>query len=342
MSAGRIGALDGWRAVSAALVIVSHLFFGTFDGLGNLGVQIFFVISGFVICRSLIREKAATGAVSLVGFYVRRGLRILPPLAFYVGSIALLSRLDFVSDYSAGVIRALTFTCNFRNAGCGGWLGAHTWSLSAEEQFYLLIPAAFSMFGRFRRAALSVAAICLPLIVLAMYAFQLGVYAKFLAEFVSIGFGVACALNEATVRRFAKNISSPGAWIAVSCMIGISLFSGSRTATAIQVIFLAPLIAALLFRTIEATSPLEKFLNSRVASVVGKASYTLYLWQQLATFPAVSGYIWISIWALAACILFSLASFYLVENRLIELGRKRSERLSRTPIDDVKAVRAGS
>ncbi|MGH9552321.1 MAG: acyltransferase family protein [Terriglobales bacterium] len=94
----RVGALDGWRTISVAMVIACHI--GLYsslalrdDGsilmqkvmlpglniLGGLGVNVFFVISGFVICRGLMQEFETFGRLSLAGFYLRRFLRIVPP-----------------------------------------------------------------------------------------------------------------------------------------------------------------------------------------------------------------------------------------------------------------------
>src|SRR5262245_12713722 len=91
-SATRIPSLDGLRAVSISLVLLGHLagtrhFFpaaaiGRFGDIGNLGVRIFFVISGFLITHLALREHARTGAISLKAFYIRRFLRIFP--AFYI------------------------------------------------------------------------------------------------------------------------------------------------------------------------------------------------------------------------------------------------------------------
>ena len=154
----RIAPLDGWRAISVALVIFSHLAVSSsiaihFPGelgravitpflheCGNLGVNIFFVISGYVITSGLIREYTRSGQVSLRNFYLRRVFRILPPLIMYVFAVLLLAELGVIPPQATGAVNALTFTCNLNLYGCGGWFGGHTWSLSYEEQFYLIIP----------------------------------------------------------------------------------------------------------------------------------------------------------------------------------------------------------
>ncbi|MBK8361830.1 MAG: acyltransferase [Comamonadaceae bacterium] len=96
----RIQHIDAWRFLAVNLVILSHFFIGsnfsflvttypfllTLGKFGELGVLIFFFISGFVICRGLVDERAETTWVSLKAFYVRRSCRILPPLYLYLGS----------------------------------------------------------------------------------------------------------------------------------------------------------------------------------------------------------------------------------------------------------------
>src|SRR4051794_36614042 len=86
---GRVPAIDGLRAIAIAAVMLFHLKHGIAPG-GFIGVDLFFVISGYVITRSLVEERRRTGAVSLRGFYVRRARRILPALAvFLAGATAI-------------------------------------------------------------------------------------------------------------------------------------------------------------------------------------------------------------------------------------------------------------
>jgi peptidoglycan/LPS O-acetylase OafA/YrhL len=102
-----------------------------------------------------------------------------------------------------GVVRALTFTCNFPGADCGSYLGAHTWSLSVEEQFYLVIPVLFLIMNAHRRIAT-----CLLMgLPVAGFLGTAGT-AMFVANFLPISIGVACALNEGWLR--AKCTDAPG------------------------------------------------------------------------------------------------------------------------------------
>lgn len=162
----RLPSLDGWRAVSIALVLGAHSrhtagfpsgLTQAFDWLfdGGLGVRFFFIISGFLITWLMISEHDQKGRVSLKHFYARRALRILP---VYCAFIVALIMLGLVTPYrqTAGTwIGNLTFTTNFVEGG--NWVSGHLWSLSVEEQFYLLWPVVCVSLGlitNLRRALL--------------------------------------------------------------------------------------------------------------------------------------------------------------------------------------------
>ena len=141
----KLPSLDGWRAVSIALVLVAHCTFTAgfpaalvpgikWLQLGSLGVQFFFVISGFLITWLLLQEQTRHGDISLNHFYLRRALRILPVYFFYLFVVGCLTCfVQTPADWLANV----TFTTNyFQIPGPT----AHFWSLGVEEQFYLLWP----------------------------------------------------------------------------------------------------------------------------------------------------------------------------------------------------------
>jgi len=146
---GRIPSLDGIRAISIGLVIFSHLA-GTHhfpvrwsifsSDLGMLGVRVFFVISGFLITTLLLEEYADSGGISLPWFYFRRTLRIFPAAYAFIAVIFILHGLDLVSLQSRDMLHALTYTMNYSQDSFHrhSWTMYHLWSLSVEEQFYLL------------------------------------------------------------------------------------------------------------------------------------------------------------------------------------------------------------
>jgi peptidoglycan/LPS O-acetylase OafA/YrhL len=118
------------------------------EHLGNYGVRCFFIISGFLITTLLLKELAATGTVSLTRFYIRRSLRIFPASYAYVALIGLAASAGWITLYSGDLLHAWSYTMNYQNiqvsvphARANGWYLNHLWSLSVEEQFYLLWPA---------------------------------------------------------------------------------------------------------------------------------------------------------------------------------------------------------
>jgi len=149
-----IPSLDGLRAVSILLVVLGHaegtrrfpsrLPPWTLDH-GRLGVQILFVISGFLITSLLLREKNGTGRISLRLFYARRTLRIFPAFYLFFLNMVLLSLLRVVALPRYDLLHAATYTMNY--AGNGTWWMGHLWSLSVEEQFYFVWPSLVVLIG---------------------------------------------------------------------------------------------------------------------------------------------------------------------------------------------------
>jgi peptidoglycan/LPS O-acetylase OafA/YrhL len=153
----RLPGLDGMRAIAVALVVVYHLFPQSWLRGGFIGVDVFFVISGFLITTLLLREEAGTGRLSLVGFWQRRARRLLPALGLVVTICATAAWLiggDVLVDLGPQVLGAATFSYNWVSiADGGGYFSAATpelfrnlWSLAVEEQFYVLWPLVLPLF----------------------------------------------------------------------------------------------------------------------------------------------------------------------------------------------------
>ncbi len=144
-SLGFVPSLDGVRGLAVILVVAYH---GGWFGLhgGFVGVDVFFVLSGFLITRLLLDEHARTGHVSLKNFYIRRALRLFPALAALVGGIwlaaALLDLPEIEENLVSRSLWAISYVANWRDVVTqtnGGPFG-HLWSLSVEEQFYAVWP----------------------------------------------------------------------------------------------------------------------------------------------------------------------------------------------------------
>jgi peptidoglycan/LPS O-acetylase OafA/YrhL len=163
---GYIPALDGMRAVAVALVIAYHLGYSGVAG-GYIGVEVFFVLSGWLVCALLMNEQQRTGGIALAGFWLRRARRLLPGMAVVVvGTVLVASVVDprGLAELRTQAVGAITYHLNWRlivdqqsyfEAAEGPSALEHLWSLSIEEQFYLFFPllATFVLARRTRVSA---------------------------------------------------------------------------------------------------------------------------------------------------------------------------------------------
>src|SRR5690348_7044492 len=188
----RNGPIDGWRGISVILVVLGHSLSYRFDAVdlstslraigislalmkeialrcaalgGELGVHIFFVISGYLITSLLLAEERRNGSASIPAFYVRRAFRIIPAFAFFWLIVLLLRSSDLLLASNEAFIRSALYICNASEFKCSWWFG-HTWSLSVEEQFYLLWPCIFALVADRAKTLL---AITITLSVMAIY-----------------------------------------------------------------------------------------------------------------------------------------------------------------------------
>src|SRR6266545_6905968 len=137
----RLPSLDGLRGIAISLVLLSH--FSMLSNpwlpvpewifrLGDFGVNIFFVLSGFLITALLVNEHRRTGRIAIGRFFIRRAFRIFPAAYVFMFTIVTAAALGWVHLQPGEAVFALTYTTNF-NTTPGWWFG-HTWSLSVEEQ----------------------------------------------------------------------------------------------------------------------------------------------------------------------------------------------------------------
>ncbi len=163
-SRGYLPTLDGWRAVAILAVIFHHAALFEWGPLstrglyefGDTGVQVFFAISGILICTRLLEEEVKTGSLHLKGFYLRRILRIQPAALLFL-LVALLLKFLAIAPLTWGEFFAsLVSVRNYLHPWTtlpADWVTRHFWSLSVEEHFYLVLPV-FLLLVRRRRATL--------------------------------------------------------------------------------------------------------------------------------------------------------------------------------------------
>jgi peptidoglycan/LPS O-acetylase OafA/YrhL len=288
LNGNRIPTLDGLRAIAISLVIVCHfgrdIGFGDPGDLGSLGVRIFFVISGFLITLLLLNESEKTGRISLLRFYFRRTARIFPAFYFYLAVMLVLGWIGWADLSFGGALPALTYTSNYTVEPLKQ-LVAHTWSLSTEEQFYLIWPAILLIAGR-RRApyALFVLMIAAAFTARVLTA-RLGVWVP---AFFNTPIGTGCML--ALLRDSAHRNVVYRAWVGSSlgfllpALIVIanlpSLHSGSLNDALLS--WMENVVIALWidWTISNASRSGVRVLNQRWVVAIGVGSYSLYLWQQ--------------------------------------------------------------
>lgn len=139
-----IKSLDGLRALAVLLVMLFHYYYGTYWGFGWIGVQLFFVLSGFLITSILLKSRDSALGQYLKRFYWRRALRIFPLyFGFILGIYLIYLAVKFPADFPALAPYLLSYTYNFEPLVRGykvDFIFTHFWSLSVEEQFYLFWP----------------------------------------------------------------------------------------------------------------------------------------------------------------------------------------------------------
>ncbi|WP_188241620.1 MULTISPECIES: acyltransferase family protein [Microbacterium] len=162
-AAPRYAGLDGLRAIAVTLVVAYHLFSPALFPGGFVGVDVFFVISGFLITALLLREHDQTGRIRLGDFWLRRARRLIPALLLVVSVCSTLAWMiggDVLLRLGLQVTGALTFGYNWISiAGETGYFGGgapelfrNFWSLSVEEQFYVVWPLVLPLFLLLPRA----------------------------------------------------------------------------------------------------------------------------------------------------------------------------------------------
>ncbi len=208
LARGAIPSLDGIRAVSVAIVFFAHA--GLSDAIaGGFGVTIFFFLSGFLITTLFIREWHDTGGIHIGKFYIRRFLRLSPPLFFTLGLGYLLVWLGF-ADGEFDTLAVLSQLFYFHNYYLAAYPDAGSvvvglqplWSLSVEEHFYLLFPLIFLLFTRGKVGVMHILALLVAIVLWRYVRWQVlldtqwTIYISTDTRFDSILFGCLLALLE--------------------------------------------------------------------------------------------------------------------------------------------------
>ena len=297
--------IQGLRAVAVLLVVLYHC---AVPGIraGYVGVDVFFVISGFLITRHLVQEFGRTGSLSLSGFYARRIKRLLPSALVVVLVTVLLTRLWGPPLQAVPVARDGLFSTfylmNYRLAAlgvdyqhAGGPVSPlqHYWSLAVEEQFYLCWPLLILLVGWLARRRWATAVVTLTGVVVVgslVASMVLTTVNAPLAYFAlqtrawELGVGAAVAASIPLLVRLLQR-SGTQRWTGPLGWTGLVLIAGSGVVFTAATPF--PGIAAavpvtgaalVLVSGLTAPSAAERLLRSPVPTLLGRVSYGWYLW----------------------------------------------------------------
>jgi peptidoglycan/LPS O-acetylase OafA/YrhL len=371
---GRLPSLDGLRAVAVWLTILHHLTgrFGlTFThpllrAVANSGdgVGIFFVLSGFLITTLLLREQVRSGRIDMIGFYLRRTFRIFPPLYVYLLFVILFCGWAGIDLRPESVLSAGLFFRDY-SPWNSFFLTEHTWSLSVEEQFYLLWPPVFILAMRrggrtcAARVGIALIAVTPALRVLGrlahIAAFQHRDVTMMHTRMDSLMTGCVLALVMGTpafewlYRKYARVW-----WIApLYTLLIAGLLGGLEHPVSDTTLGVAYTIT--LGLTVDSVciglfmvwairnpeSPVGRALNNRVVVWMGVVSYSAYLWQTAfihelnPTFLARWPWLLMYIWGAAALSHLVVERPALACRRRIERWRRsrRSFELTRAPAE---------
>jgi len=351
-----IPAIDGLRAVAVIAVMFYHLGFTWIPG-GFLGVDLFFVISGYVITRLLLDSIAQSGGLDLRGFYIARARRLLPALLFM-----LISTTIAIGIWAPDTIKRLLTDTPFSLSGTMNWwlvahhqdyfesigrppLLQHTWSLAVEAQFYLVWPLILyfilKQFGKKHIPLASLAIAAASGITLLFVSFSLDAsnaskvsHVYFGTDTHSIGLFLGAALAVSWIpQNFTKTVSKKAqdfidgvGFIGFIGILAAFLFIDETQPTLYKIAFpLAGLCgAAIIMSVVHPASRFAPVLQNPVFLWIGERSYSIYLWHWVifqVTRPSVdlAGKEW-ALYALRILIVLALSDISL---RYVELPIRR-------------------
>ncbi|MEO6393684.1 MAG: acyltransferase [Pyrinomonadaceae bacterium] len=343
-SPNRIPSLDGLRTISILLVIASHAAFrfghqGIFN-IGDLGVRVFFVISGFLITGLLVHEYNSTDRINLVKFYFRRTLRIFPPYYFFLIILASLTILGKMKNTFSQFWPVFAYVSDYIHPG--EWNFDHTWSLSVEEQFYLIYPGILVFLGRRKIELLLVATILLCPLVRAVdhrlfiQYHPIWLIKGFHANVDTLGMGCLLALKQNWLYAkpwYNRLLSSKAMcllpWLIVAINTQID-YAGLN----LGILFSLNNVLIALFihwAVTRSNNHFGRLLNSRPFVFVGMMSYSIYIWQQPFLNPVPQSKYFAFPFNLAGFLFFVCFSYFVVERTSLRIRKKYESELFAVP-----------
>jgi peptidoglycan/LPS O-acetylase OafA/YrhL len=297
--------MDGLRGISIIFVIIAHInsnekaFLGQFV-FGQFGVKIFFVLSGFLITTLLIKENYLNNNISLKAFYIRRIFRIIPLIILYLLVLVFLNYLFDLKIPLLSFLNSVFFVRNFPFKITNDWYTGHLWSLSVEEQFYLIFPFILS---KYKHKYLKIILIIIATMSLLYYFMNnnIGVfsYNKIVRItswifIILISPGSICILIGSLFSILYCKFEKFFLNYMQNKFLGLFIFLFAIILHVLSKIFLSvneliPIIincciAITIILNLNKNSYFAIFLNTDKIKYIGQLSYSLYIWQQLFTY----------------------------------------------------------
>jgi peptidoglycan/LPS O-acetylase OafA/YrhL len=289
--------IDGLRAVAVLIVVFYHAGFDLFRG-GFVGVDVFFVISGYLIARILL-DEISQGGISYYNFIERRARRILPALFCMLIVVTPLALYfippDSLQSYGDSLLGATWFSSNFVFLSQTGYFDTsadlkpllHTWSLAVEEQFYLFFPFLLSFLARKRK-------IMLGLFLGALFSLTISVWGltkeaswpffMFISRAWELGLGaiVAASSQSSLSHRIEANrvLGSGLPFIGFLLILISAVCFSNQTPTPGMLLLVPTLGAAMILMVPSGNNWTSKALSLPWMKELGLTSYALYLWHQ--------------------------------------------------------------
>jgi peptidoglycan/LPS O-acetylase OafA/YrhL len=337
---GYIPSLDGWRAVAILWVLEGHSQAWNLGPVNNhwlretggRAVQLFFALSGYLICTRLLREEERFGSISLRSFYTRRVFRIQPAAMTYLAVLSLLMLIGTIPHAWTSVLTAAAMLRNIFPENSQSWETGHFWSLAVEEHFYLFLPGFLLLVKRYRAAILAV-------LVVASLRWRLYETTPerllhvspmiYLRTDIVIG-GILLGSVFALLMRKPGVLKLTRAWLhpyvallyTAAVFTRIELHHSRMDETWLVTVYPILIVSTALHPEALTT----RFLELAPVRFLGRLSYSLYLWQQLffnyhvAPAPhSLRSHVvlcWVILFALA------VASYYLIETPMIRIGHR--------------------
>ena len=334
-------------------VILYHGRFGFFNknswltrlaSHGGLGVDVFFAISGFLICGLLLHEYERYGGISLRRFYIRRCFRILPPYYAALAGICAVAAFAAIPVNYSDLPSCLLFYRNYKPLGPGaegGFYTSHFWSLAVEEHFYLIWPMLLIAVKPKRAGKVG--------LLLAMAVFiwrvleghfqllagilpQANLMSRTDTKIDALLWGCLAAIYFPTIKRYVERIRFSQLWLPGLAVLAIAQKIHIHGLSLLYAVLLPVLV---LSTVIQPASVLSRFLEWWPLRWIGTLSYSLYLWQMLflpelaaEKAPGAFRYLQQPPWNVLAILVCACLSRYLLEVPMMRLGHRLSTAFS--------------